>query len=225
MYTGTASWAALRINEWLAGNDSHLDPADNDTDDWLEIYNPTGTPVVLTNWRLSDNPALPAKFVIPAGYRIPAGGRLLVWADNEPEQNGITQGQLHVPFRLSAGGETLRLTSPDGLAVDSVAFSAQSPDLSEGRYPDGGSASGPLTLPSPGAANVLTVCTGTVRDGAAFNVTVTATPGRRYVLQFSPDLVTWTSAAPVTATDASLTLSGPAAAGDAKRFYRVVTMP
>jgi hypothetical protein len=31
--------------------------------------------------------------------------------------------------------------------------------------------------------------------------------------------------APVTATDASLTLSGPAAADDAKRFYRVVTMP
>ncbi len=224
--TGPPPLPLVTFNEWLADNTASFpDPADGQFEDWFELHNAGTSPVALGGFFLSDTPAEPARFRIPNGTSIAPGGFLLVWADNEPEQNGITQGQLHVPFRLSAGGETLRLSSPDGLAVDSVAFSAQSPDLSEGRYPDGGSASGPLTLPSPGAANVLTVCTGTVRDGAAFNVTVTATPGRRYVLQFSPDLVTWTSAAPVTATDASLTLSGPAAAGDAKRFYRVVTMP
>jgi len=63
-YTGTASWPALRINEWMASNNSYLDPVDEDADDWLEIYNPTGAPVNLANWRLSDDPALPAKFCV-----------------------------------------------------------------------------------------------------------------------------------------------------------------
>ena len=220
LYTGTASWAALRINEWMAGNDSHLDPADNDTDDWLEIYNPTGTPVVLTNWRLSDNPALPAKFVIPAGYSIPAGGRLLVWADNEAAQNTAGSPQLHTSFKLDADGGQILLSAPDGTLADAIAYGPQITDQTEGRYPDGTAGARALTLPTPGTANALTEFTGFNTAGATATVTFTTTPGLRYQVRFTDDLLTWFPlGSQQIAVGSSLTVVDSAATG-VRRFYR-----
>ena len=124
------------INEWMASNTGvALDPADGDADDWFELYNAGARAVDLSAYTLTDNLEDPAKFVIPNGTVIPAGGFLLVWADDETEQSG--QGQLHVNFRLSAAGESLGLFTPDGRAVDSIAFGSQTNNISEGRFPDG----------------------------------------------------------------------------------------
>jgi hypothetical protein len=219
-YTGTASWAALRLNEWMASNDSYLDPADNDADDWLEIYNPTGAPVVLTNWRLSDNPALPAKFVIPSGYSIPAGGRILVWADNEPAQNTVANTQLHAGFKLSASGGAIVLSAPDGTLVDSVSFGPQTTDLTEGRYPDGTAGTRALTLPTPGTGNALTEFTELTRVATTVTMTFKTTPGLHYQIEYSDELTTWWPLGiEQVAAGATLTISDPAASGN-RRFYR-----
>ena len=221
-YTGTASWATLRINEWMASNDSYLDPADGDSDDWLEIYNPTGAPVDLANWRLSDNAAMPAKFVIPGGYSIPAGGRLLVWADNEAAQNTAANPQLHTNFKLNADGSAILLTAPDGTLVDAVTFGAQTTDLTEGRYPDGTAGSLVLTLPTPGTANALTQFTVLTRTATTVTMTFTTTPGLRYVIEFSDDLLTWMPlGSEQVATSDTLSIMDPVAAGT-RRFYRPV---
>ncbi len=221
-YTGTASWPALRLNEWMASNDSYLDPADSDADDWLEIFNPSGAPVDLSNWRLSDNNTVPAKFIIPAGYSIPAGGRILVWADDESGQNTAGNPQLHAGFKLSASGGSILLSAPDGTLVDAVAFGRQFADRTEGRYPDGTAGTLELSLPTPGTANALTQFTELTRTGDTVAMTFTTTPGLRYGIEFSSDLGTWLPlGSDQTAAGDTLTVMDSIPAGK-RRFYRPV---
>ncbi|MHB9005888.1 MAG: lamin tail domain-containing protein [Limisphaerales bacterium] len=141
------------VNEWMASNGGVvLDPADNDADDWFELYNSGGQPVNLSAYTLTDDLANKAKFVIPNGTVIPAGGFLLVWADQETGQT--TNGQLHVNFALSGGGESIGLFTPDGEVVDAVTFAAQTSDVSEGRFPDGMiEPFVSMVVPSPGQPN------------------------------------------------------------------------
>ncbi len=216
-------WPGVKINEWLAENDgSLLDPADGDSDDWLELFNPTASPVDLSNWSLSDVPAQPRLSVLPAGTVIPAGGFLLVWADNEPAQN--TPGVPHVAFRLSNAGETICLYAPDSRLMDSVTFAAQTADDAEGRYADGGAGMFPLTAPTPGARNVLLTLNTVQTTIAGVEITFATTPGRRYRVDGSADLVAWASlTADITATGTSLTVTDPTAT--LRRYYKVQLLP
>lgn len=123
------------INEWLASNDgSALDEFGED-DDFIELYNDEDTPIDLGGRFLTDSLTNPTKWEIPAGVTIPAKGRLVIWADNEPEQ-----GPLHAAFALSAGGEAVGLfdrADNQFAQIDAVTFGPQSTDVSEGRAPDG----------------------------------------------------------------------------------------
>ncbi|HOB97339.1 MAG TPA: lamin tail domain-containing protein [Verrucomicrobiota bacterium] len=133
------AWPPLlvTINEWMAGNTRTLaDPADGDFDDWFELHNAGPYPAHLGTYTLTDNLDNPTKFSIPAGTIIPPGGFLLLWADEETDQNAPGQG-LHVNFRLAQGGEHIGLFDPDGSPVDTVSFDPQSNDISFGRFPDG----------------------------------------------------------------------------------------
>ena len=154
IFTGEQSWPALRINEWMASNTGFIrDPADNDTDDWFELYNPTLGAVDLTGWFLSDTATNVTQFQIPAGYSIPAGGHLLVWADGEANQNSSNRIDLHVNFQLAKAGEAIVLSAPDGARVDYVTFGPQTNDVSEGRFPDGAAARVFFDAPTPRLAN------------------------------------------------------------------------
>lgn len=59
----------------------------------------------------------------------------------------------HAPFRLSANGEAVYLTAPDGTTADSLLFGPQSPDVAFGRHPDGTGAWGRMHTPTPGTPN------------------------------------------------------------------------
>jgi len=147
----------VSINEYMALNSSTIqDPVDGTYEDWFELYNAGSGGVDLTAYSLTDNVTNATQFVIPPGYIVPAGGFLLVWADNDSNQNSPTNAGLHVNFALSGGGEQIGLFAPDGSLVDSLTFGAQTVDVSEGLYPDG---SPPpilaLDLPSPGTANLM----------------------------------------------------------------------
>ncbi len=147
---------ALFINEWLAGNRNTLtDPADSDPEDWFELYNAGSSAVNLAGFYLTDTLADPTKFRIPNGYTISPGGFLLVWADEEPEQNLSHPIDLHVNFRIASGGETIGLFSPTGGAVDQIAFGQQTNDISQGRYSDGAAPIYFMTTPTPRGANTL----------------------------------------------------------------------
>jgi hypothetical protein len=205
-----------------------IDPADGRADDWLELHNPTDTPVTLTNWSLSDGLAT---FVIPSGHSIPANGKLLVWADEETAQN-TGSGQLHVNFKLSVNGETLSLRAPDGTLVDTVAFGLQLRNRSQGRIPDGGNIIDFLETPGAGLPNTAAVPKPVATiDSTALNgmltITVSTTAGFSYQLQSVTDLngTAWTNLGPaVTATASQLDFQDTILPGG-RRFYRVVRTP
>jgi hypothetical protein len=145
------------INEWMADNSRTLsDPADNDYEDWFELYNPGTNRVDLGGFFLTDIQTNRYLSEIPNNghYTIPAGGYLLVWADGERGQNSTNRPHLHVNFKLDKASDSVGLYAPDGTPVDVVAFSAQTSDVSEGLFPNGSFARKSFSSPTPGAANV-----------------------------------------------------------------------
>ncbi len=149
-WTVDASHPSLVLNELQADSASAAP-------DFVEIHNAGGAAVDLAGMGLSDDPTLPFKYVFPAGTILDAAGYLVVFADLEFGLPG-----LHSGFGLDADGETLSLTSSDGLGVvDSITFGMQVPDCSIGR--SGAIGSWALNVPTPGAAN-LRKGTGDPRD-------------------------------------------------------------
>ncbi|MGA2852865.1 MAG: lamin tail domain-containing protein [Verrucomicrobiota bacterium] len=146
------------INEWMADNTITLaDPADNDYEDWFELYNPGTNTVDLGGYYLTDTLTDKTKFLVPNNghYLIPPRGYLLVWADNESSQNNTNRADLHVNFALSKGGEAIGIFAADGTQIDAVTFGAQTSDVSQGRFQDGSANIVSFVIPTPRAANVL----------------------------------------------------------------------
>ncbi|HWB04052.1 MAG TPA: lamin tail domain-containing protein [Verrucomicrobiales bacterium] len=226
-FTGTVQWPALRLNEWMAANSGAVrDPADNDSDDWFEIYNPTAAAVNLQGWSLKDSGAVP--YVIPAGYTIPAGGRLVVWADDETDQN-TGAGELHVSFKLSSDGESLTLLAPDSTVVDTVTFGAQVSDVSQGRTPDGGTDIVFLTTPTAGQSNAPALpppaVTSVTQAGGQVTLTFTTVAGFSYQSESSADLAVWAPAGQVITGDGTEKSVSVIVTGNSRRFLRITRTP
>lgn len=150
---GAADVSNLKINEFMASNNTTLEDPDEPGDfpDWIEIYNEGETAVDLQGLYLSDDPTLPNRYQIPSSIVVPAKGFVLFYADGQPEQ-----GATHTNFRLGAGGEDVLLVDSDGATVlDSRSFGAQTADISEGRFPDGGSTWQNFSAPTPGSTNAI----------------------------------------------------------------------
>ena len=133
------------LNEFVADNETGLTDRDGDREDWIEIYNPNPFAIELGGWSLTDNPAVPGKWIFPARV-LESRAYLVVFASGK-------DGPLDVSFRLAGGGEYLALVSPDGDIVQEFApgYPPQFDDIAFG-IPSGG---GPAVLlrPTPGAAN------------------------------------------------------------------------
>jgi hypothetical protein len=162
------------INEWMADNTTTLsDPADNDFEDWFEIYNPGNTVADLSGFYLGTSLTNKTQFRIPNGYIIAPHGYLLVWADDEAGQNSTNRPDLHVSFNLSKAGDAVGIFAADGTVIDFVSFGAQSPNISEGRFPDGTGSLFALTAPTPRNANFLaTANTAPVMGGIADQIVI-----------------------------------------------------
>jgi len=188
--TNTARFVNVFINEWLAGNTNDIaDPADNQFEDWFELYNAGTEAVDLGGFFLTDSTSSNTNnfYRVPDNgqYVIPPGGFLLVWADNEPGQNSPGQPDLHVDFALGKALERILLYGPDGRSlIDRVDFTNQVDDISEGRFPDGSRTIASMNVTTPRASNVLTagntppviaaIGTRTATLGQPFSFTISA---------------------------------------------------
>jgi hypothetical protein len=146
-----APQAGLKINEVMASNAACIADLQGDFDDWIEIYNSGQVPVDAAGLWLSDDPNEPAQWQLPAAgpLVIQPGDYLVVWADGDVGDAG-----LHASFRLSASGDEVLLFAADGATlIDSLAFGRQDPDVSFGRYPDGGDTLRFFAQPTPGRPN------------------------------------------------------------------------
>lgn len=142
----------LRINEFLALNNSCCTDDMGEYEDWIEIHNLSDDPVNLAGYYLSDDPSSPFNSRIrdtnAQETTIPAGGFIVIWADGDRDQ-----GERHVDFRLNQAGESVVLFYIDGRKIDEFSFGAQAADKSMGRLPDGTGPFQVLSSPTPGAPN------------------------------------------------------------------------
>jgi hypothetical protein len=220
------------INEWMADNagpNGLADPADGLFQDWFELFNPNANGFNLSGYYLTDNLAQPTKWRIPTNTVIGSRRFLLVWADNEPQQNtGLSGSDLHAGFQLNAGGEALGLFAPNGVTPQStVRFGQQVENVSQGRFPDGETNALFFMMPTPRAPNTLSVplpIVGISLDAATVTLLWNALPGRTYQVEYKDNLSlpAWSLLGDsIEAAGASASIrdtvspSGP-------RFYRVV---
>ena len=112
--------------------------------DWIELFNPTASTVDLSGWYLSDNGTMLTKFAIPAGTTIPAGDYLV-----------FTQAQFGTNFALSSNGESVYLSNPSSVVIDSHDFGGSDAGVTFGRYvtSEGKLVFTALATPTMGAAN------------------------------------------------------------------------
>jgi hypothetical protein len=133
------------------------DPADTDPDDWFELYNSGSQTIDLGGFWLTDNAFTPTKYRVPTNgqYRIAPGGFLLVWADDEANQNRADRADLHANFKLANTPSFIGLYAPDGVTlIDGINYGAQTNfDVSQGRYTDGAGTEYAMTRPTPRSFN------------------------------------------------------------------------
>ncbi len=137
--------AGMLINEVTAHTDTGQPPP-FDSNDQIELYNPTASAITLNDWYLSDELDNRTKWAIPNGTVVPAFGFILF--DEDDFHPGRITG-----FGLDKAGEQVVLSSPNGV-VDAIRFKGQENGVSLGRYPDG-APHWQVTVPTPDAPNEL----------------------------------------------------------------------
>jgi hypothetical protein len=153
------------INEILADN-SYLDDAYGESDDWIELYNTTNNALTVGGLYLSDDGANLTKFQIPAGTVIAPNGVLPIWTDDDADQlTGI-----HTNFKLSIAGESVILSNGT-TPYDQVDFIAQTTNVAYARCNDGGT----FTFAQP-TFNTLNNCHLSVNELLDFDLTIYPVP-------------------------------------------------
>jgi len=111
------------ITEFMASNHAReplsqgeiLDE-DGESSDWIEIHNPTDTPVNLTGWYLTHDPCEPTEWRFPA-VTLDPGAFLVVFASGKNRRDSDPNKPLHTSFNLDKGGDYLAIVRPDGKTV------------------------------------------------------------------------------------------------------------
>jgi hypothetical protein len=141
--------AQVVINEYSCSNYAIVKDNFNQYEDWVELYNTSGSSVNLSGYYLSDNSNTPLKWKI-TNATIAANGRLMVWASGR----NVTSGTLHAGFKLTqTKPEILILSDAGGIVVDSLTLVPTQLNHSRGRTTDGASTWSIFTTPTPNAAN------------------------------------------------------------------------
>lgn len=151
LFTPLRFYAQVVINEYSASNINTITDPYGDYSDWVELYNPSPTPVVLGGMYLSDNPGNLQKWEIPAGFTINAGGRIMIFCNGEDAQVGTI---LCPDFKLTqTHGEWFILSDATGFIIDSVNLQLTRMNHSRGRTTDGASTWAVFSTPTPNAPN------------------------------------------------------------------------
>lgn len=137
----------LVINELLASNEQTNSDNNGEFEDWVELLNIGDVAIDLAGYYLTDDAEDLRKWSFPQGSVIGADEYLIIWADDDVDQEG-----LHTNFKLSSSGESVYLVSPNGSVLDGVIYLDQLTDISYGRIPNG-TGSFQTLKPTPGSPN------------------------------------------------------------------------
>jgi len=132
-----SSGAQVVINEFSVSNlYSHLDNFGR-TEDWIELYNTSNTPVDISGYHLSDKDSKPMKWEIPQGTILQGSGHLLFYCSG---RDGEFEEQYHTNFKLSqtSGKDIVLLSDPSGAVLERYDIELTTVEHSRGRIIDGG---------------------------------------------------------------------------------------
>lgn len=110
---------SIRINEVMRRPSVAID-----TDgEWIELHNPTGSPVDLGNWRISDDGS--DRYRIRSSVVVPPGGYVVVARSGDPARNGGVAADVvtGVAMVLLDERDSVVLTDQYGRVVDRVEWS------------------------------------------------------------------------------------------------------
>ncbi|NCF89866.1 MAG: hypothetical protein GWQ05_02735, partial [Verrucomicrobiaceae bacterium] len=116
-------WANPVINELMFHPPG--DPEENIQEEWIELYNPSESPVDLSGWQFTKG----VSFTFPEGTHISANGFLIVAANpatfriRHPNYDSDIVGNWD--GRLSNDSETIKLTGKEGQLVDQLEYATQ----------------------------------------------------------------------------------------------------
>ncbi|MFT5680365.1 MAG: hypothetical protein ACI8RZ_001271 [Myxococcota bacterium] len=140
------SHPVIAVNELLSANLNGLVDAHGDTSDWIELINLSEAPVQMEDWSLSAGSS--GGWLLP-DLTLKPGGIVLVYASGKES----IDSELHADFSLSAEGEAVQLSAPDGCIIERLDAVRLFGDISYGRPADSPEALSYFLEPTPGAAN------------------------------------------------------------------------
>jgi hypothetical protein len=176
---GSAIDSDVVINELMADNETTAADPDGEYDDWIELYNNAAEPFDLSGYFLTDDASNLTKWQFPAGTVIAGEGYLIIWADEDEEQEG-----LHANFKLSSSGEDLILLNPGGNILNQLVFSAQTVDMGYARKPNG---TGGFVVQAPTFNGNNDSASGVVEVRPAKSMKIWPNPAREEVIVQLPE--------------------------------------
>ncbi|PCH90842.1 MAG: hypothetical protein COB85_09870 [Bacteroidetes bacterium] len=149
---GADTSAQVLINEYSASNLNQFLDNNGKTEDWIELYNPTGLTVNLAGMFLSDKPGKPTKWQIPVGIFVAAGGFARFWCSG---RDTIIGNDYHTNFKLSqtTGKDWVVLTYSSGIISEQLPLTMTLVENSNARSQDGSPTWMTCTSPTPGSSN------------------------------------------------------------------------
>jgi len=144
--------AQVVVNEFSAANLNQFQDNYQKYEDWIELYNLSGSTVNIGGYYLSDNQNNPTKWMIPAGTTIAAGGYRVFWCDGRDE---VSDGQYHTNFKLKQynGSEEVVLADANGNIVDNIQLTPTQLGHSHARNANGTGNWIIDITPTPGSTN------------------------------------------------------------------------
>jgi hypothetical protein len=114
------------ISEVMSNNEGAWIDEWGEADDFIELTNPGDKAIRLARYAIVDGSE--RRTQLP-DVRLEPDASLLLWADDTEEQ-----GERHLPFKLSSGGEMLRIEATDGELIDEVVVPALGINEAYGRF-------------------------------------------------------------------------------------------
>jgi hypothetical protein len=143
----------IKINEIMSNNLKTLSDEDQDNVDWIELYNPTSSSILLSNYFLSDNNQEPLKWQLPP-ISLNSNSFIIIYAS---DKNRIIDTNYHTNFKLSKSGSILVLTTAQNSLVESIQIPELYVDISYGKTQDGNDTWAYFQNPTPKSSNNLSV--------------------------------------------------------------------